>query len=199
MTSVVICDERRGARDWMYQVLAAAPAVAAIDSVDSGDELLAQVGRQPADVVAIGTQRAVPAGIETMRRLLVFHPEVAVILFGSADDVGAITAAVVCGAQAFLRWDVTQPEIVASLADVIGATPAYDPRPRPRPDSVELSQRELQVLRGISDGRGHADIAAALTLSRGAVKSHARRLYRKLGAADRAQAVAIGMRCGLLT
>lgn len=199
MVSVLICDARRAARDRLYQVMAVVAAVGSIDAVHDADELLARFGRQPADVVVIGTQRAVPSGVETMRRLSVFQPQAAVILFGSADDVGSITAAVVCGARAFLRWDATQPELLASLADIIGHTPTFDPRPRPCPGSVELSDRELQVLCGMSRGHSNADIAAALTVSQETIKSHARRLYRKLDAADRAQAVAIGMRCGLLT
>jgi len=199
VVSVLIYDERRAARDRLYQVLAAAPVVCSIDVANHADELLAEYGRQPADVVVIGTQRALPSGIEAMRRLSVFHPAAAVILFGSADDVDSITAAMVCGARAFLRWDVTQPEIFAALADIISHTPTFDPRDRPRPGSVKLSGRELQVLRGMSLGHSNADIAAALFLSEDTIKSHARRLYRKLDAADRAQAVAVSMRCGLLT
>lgn len=199
MTSVLLCDERRGARDHLCQMMAAVPAVATIDSVNNADELLAQFGRQPADVVVIGTQRAVSSGIETMQRLLVLHPQAAVIVFGSADDGASITAAVVCGARAFLRWDVTAPEIVAALADIVSHITTFDPRTHPCPGSIGLSERELQVLQGMSHGYSNADIGGALRLSEDTIKTHARRLYRKLHAADRAQAVAVGMRSGLLT
>lgn len=198
MTSVLLCDERRGARDRLYQMLAAVPAVATIESVNNADELLTQFGRQPADVVAIGTQRAVNSGVETMRRLLALHPHAAVIVFGSADDVGSITAAVVCGARAFLRWDVTQPEVLAALADIISHIPTFDPRTHPPPRSIDLSEPELHVLQGMSHGYSNAAIGAALQLSEDTIKTSARRLFRKLRAADRAQAVAVGMRCGLI-
>lgn len=62
----------------------------------------------------------------------------------------------------------------------------------------ELTKREIEVLTGMSNGRSNAQIGADLFLSEDTVKTHARRLFRKLGAADRAQAVAIGLRRGLI-
>ena len=61
-----------------------------------------------------------------------------------------------------------------------------------------LTERELQVLRGMGRGRSNAEIGKELYLSEDTVKTHARRLFRKLGAADRAQAVAKGFRWGLV-
>ena len=56
----------------------------------------------------------------------------------------------------------------------------------------------LQVLRGMSQGKSNAQIGRELYLSEDTIKTHARRLFRKLGAADRAQAVAMGFRWGLV-
>jgi len=61
-----------------------------------------------------------------------------------------------------------------------------------------LTERELQVLRGMSQGKSNAEIGRALYLSEDTVKTHARRLFRKLGVNDRAQAVALGFRRGLV-
>ncbi len=63
---------------------------------------------------------------------------------------------------------------------------------------VPLTKREIEVLIGMSNGRSNAQIGAELYLSEDTVKTHARRLFRKLGANDRAQAVAIGLRRGLI-
>jgi DNA-binding NarL/FixJ family response regulator len=65
--------------------------------------------------------------------------------------------------------------------------------------SVMLTERELQVLRGMADGRSNAEIGRDLFVSEDTVKTHARRLFRKLGARDRAHAVAAGFRQGLVT
>lgn len=76
-----------------------------------------------------------------------------------------------------------------------GATTVGAASPRP---AVELTKREIEVLSGMSHGRSNAQIGADLFLSEDTVKTHARRLFRKLGASDRAQAVAIGLRRGLI-
>jgi DNA-binding NarL/FixJ family response regulator len=61
-----------------------------------------------------------------------------------------------------------------------------------------LTERELQVLRGMADGKSNAEIGRELFVSEDTVKTHARRLFRKLGARDRAHAVAAGFRSGLV-
>ncbi|MFK3981149.1 response regulator transcription factor [Micromonospora sp. NPDC050397] len=61
-----------------------------------------------------------------------------------------------------------------------------------------LTERELQVLLGMADGKSNAEIGRELFVSEDTVKTHARRLFRKLGARDRAHAVAAGFRAGLV-
>lgn len=89
--------------------------------------------------------------------------------------------------------------VVHALSDAVWR------RPIPAPRAVEsagaapaLTEREMQVLTGMSRGRSNAEIGKELFLSEDTVKTHARRLFRKLGAADRAQAVAVGFRWGLV-
>ncbi|HEX6497928.1 MAG TPA: response regulator transcription factor [Micromonosporaceae bacterium] len=62
-----------------------------------------------------------------------------------------------------------------------------------------LTERELQVLRGMADGKSNAEIGRDLYVSEDTVKTHARRLFRKLGARDRAHAVASAFRAGLVS
>ena len=64
---------------------------------------------------------------------------------------------------------------------------------------MTLTERELQVLRGMADGKSNAEIGRDLYVSEDTVKTHARRLFRKLGARDRAHAVAAGFRQGLVS
>jgi DNA-binding NarL/FixJ family response regulator len=65
--------------------------------------------------------------------------------------------------------------------------------------TVALSVREMQVLTGMSQGKSNAQIGRELYLSEDTIKTHARRLFRKLGAKDRAEAVATGFRRGIMT
>ncbi len=86
----------------------------------------------------------------------------------------------------------------AAVSRTAQSTIVAEPSPSRRPASGELTRRELEVLSGMSHGRSNAQIGGELFLSEDTVKTHARRLFRKLGAADRAQAVAIGLRTGLI-
>jgi len=61
-----------------------------------------------------------------------------------------------------------------------------------------LTEREAQVLRAMADGKSNSEIGRELYVSEDTVKTHARRLFRKLGARDRAHAVAAGFRAGLV-
>lgn len=61
-----------------------------------------------------------------------------------------------------------------------------------------LSERELQVLRGMARGKSNGDIARETYLSEDTIKTHASRLFKKIGARDRAHAVAIGYERGIL-
>lgn len=66
------------------------------------------------------------------------------------------------------------------------------------PGNRSLSDRELQVLRGISRGMNNREIGHRLNLSEDTVKTHNRSMFRKLGAIDRANAVDLGWRQGIL-
>ncbi|MCP3784243.1 response regulator transcription factor [Micromonospora sp. A3M-1-15] len=80
------------------------------------------------------------------------------------------------------------------------SAPAGGPqRPARTPRSaIGLTERELQVLLGMAEGKSNAEIGRELFVSEDTVKTHARRLFRKLGARDRAHAVAAGFRAGLV-
>jgi DNA-binding NarL/FixJ family response regulator len=91
-------------------------------------------------------------------------------------------------------------QLAPVLADATGK-PAWNPEDDsfvPSPPPIELTKREVQVLVGMSNGHSNAQIGQELFLSEDTVKTHARRLFRKLGAHDRAQAVAIGLRRGII-
>jgi DNA-binding NarL/FixJ family response regulator len=202
MRTVLICDDRRSVREGLTRVMSAVPGVQRIDCVSTADELLTRYARQSADVVFVGTQRAVASGAEATRRLMAAHPQANVMVFGAPDDGGSIAAAIAGGARGYLRWDASRPELVAALAhSAAGAEVGAMPMQRgaqPGP-GVNLTEREMQVLRGMSQGKSNGQIGRELYLSEDTVKTHARRLFRKLSAADRAQAVAQGFRCGLVS
>lgn len=194
MTTALVCDERRTVREMLLKIMSTVESIDSIETVASGDELLSRYAREATDIVLIGTQRALTTGVETVRQLLAAHPTAAVVVFGSPDDIPSITAAVAAGARGFLRWDATRPELLVALSDSpVGVTATG----RGGGDSgPSLTDRELQVLQGMSRGRSNGEIGEELFLSEDTIKTHARRLFKKLGARDRAHAVALGFRRG---
>ena len=99
--------------------------------------------------------------------------------------------------------DATREEMAATVVYALSDAAWRRSTPAPRPvegngTSPSLTEREMQVLTGMSRGRSNSEIGKELFLSEDTVKTHARRLFRKLGAADRAQAVAVGFRWGLV-
>lgn len=89
------------------------------------------------------------------------------------------------------RW------LLQALAAVgVDLTP---PTPKPALTRDHLSDREYEVLCGISEGKSNADIGRELYVSEDTIKTHARRIYRKLGARDRAHAVALAFRRGIVS
>ncbi len=143
--------------------------------------------------------------IEAMRRLReVENPPIVVMIAVTGDEI-TLDRAIALGARGYLAPDVDRSELAAVAAHSLTSTVVQPPAPErngngrsgDRPP-IELTRREMEVLIGMSHGRSNSQIGADLFLSEDTVKTHARRLFRKLGASDRAQAVAIGLRQGLI-
>jgi DNA-binding NarL/FixJ family response regulator len=79
---------------------------------------------------------------------------------------------------------------VAALAGAVHTARAGTPAALPAlPVHNELTKRELEILAAMAEGKTNAQIAADLTIAESTVKSHVKNIMRKLGAANRAQAV----------
>jgi DNA-binding NarL/FixJ family response regulator len=110
--------------------------------------------------------------------------------------------AMAAGVRGFLRIDLAPEELAAALAHASLDAPvaaALIPSPRLPAPRTELTERELQVLRGMSEGKSNSEIGRSLYLSEDTIKTHARRLFRKLEVGDRAHAVASCFRMGLVS
>ena len=91
------------------------------------------------------------------------------------------------------------PSSWGNASPLAGLAPTTVRSTVPDPAPVALSMREMQVLTGMSQGKSNAQIGRELYLSEDTIKTHARRLFRKLGAKDRAEAVATGFRRGMMS
>jgi len=147
-------------------------------------------------------------GIEATRIIREEHPGTRVILFTVDDTRPAIADAIQAGVSGYLLKDVSAAELVnaARLAMEDKAvihpslTRAFIEEVRfvdRRPDAP-LSKREIEILQMVAYGGTTKEVAHDVGISPHTVKTHLERIFEKLGANDRAQAVAIAIRRGMV-
>lgn len=204
MATVMVCDDSPLARETLRRSVATIPGVTRVLAAASGEEAVARWPVERPSLVLMDVRMPGLGGTEATRRLLALHPEASILMVTVAEDVDGVARAVAAGARGYIVKDASREELAATVVQAItdaawrrSAPVATVPGPG-RGTQPSLTERELQVLTGMSRGRSNAEIGKELYLSEDTVKTHARRLFRKLSAADRAQAVAVGFRWGLV-
>ena len=205
MTTVLVCDDAPLAREAVRRAVASVPGVDRVSAAGSGEEVLARYPLERPNVVLMDVRMPGMGGVEATRRLMAAHPGAVVVMLTMGEDIEGVAAAVAVGARGYMVKDASREETATMLS--LAATRAGAPRSgnvvalpvRPMAGGPSLSGREVEVLEGMSRGKSNAQIGRELYLSEDTVKTHARRMFRKMGAADRAQAVALGFRWGLLS
>ena len=204
MTTVLVCDDAPLAREAVRRAVSTVPGVDRVSAAGSGEEVLARYPLERPSIVLMDIRMPGMGGVEATRRLVAAHPSAVVVMLTMGEDIDGVTAAVAAGARGYLVKDASREEAAAVLGLATSPTAQRSgtvvPLPvRPHIPGPSLSDREIEVLDGMSRGKSNAQIGRELYLSEDTVKTHARRLFRKMGAADRAQAVALGFRWGLLS
>ena len=195
MTSVLIVDDAPAVRDNLRRLVTGLPGVASVSLASSGDEAIARCTAERPDLVLLDVRMPGMNGLECARRLLHFDPAVRIVMLTAGDDPQAVATAVANGAAGYISKDATRLEMGLAIHHVGGGDRPHDPPP----PQFRLSERETQVLAGMSRGMSNGEIGRELYLSEDTIKTHARRLFRKLRASDQAQAVAVGLRAGLIS
>jgi DNA-binding NarL/FixJ family response regulator len=202
---VLVVDDQALFREALVTLLGARPEVAVVGEAGDGQQALQQAAALQPDVVLMDLHMPVLDGIATTRRLRAEQPGVRVLALTTFDDDEDVFAALRAGALGYLLKDVSSERLVEAVlsaargesvlqpsvaAKVVARFAQLDdvPRPRPQPLVVPLSDRELDVLRLLADGRSNREIAGSLFLAEGTVKNHVTNVLAKLGARDRTQA-----------
>ncbi len=214
MAGVVVCHGSPAVRERIVAAAHGVPALSPARGAATADELVALARKSAPALVLLDAHLPGVGPIEAIRRMRMLGVQPVVIMLAVPGDEITLDRAIALGARGYLAPDVDRNELAAVATHSLGANHVPQqggPAPRPRAEQpaggsprgdgtgVELTKRELEVLAGMSHGRSNAQIGQDLFLSEDTVKTHARRLFRKLGAADRAQAVAIGLRRGYIT
>ena len=202
---VLVVDDQALFREALVTLLGARPEVEVVGEAGNGQQALERAAALQPDVVLMDLHMPVLDGIAATRRLRVEQPGVRVLALTTFDDDEDVFAALRAGALGYLLKDVSSDRLVEAVlsaargesvlqpsvaAKVVARFAQLDdaPRSRPQPLVVPLSDRELDVLRLLADGRSNREIATALFLAEGTVKNHVTNVLGKLGARDRTQA-----------
>jgi DNA-binding NarL/FixJ family response regulator len=202
---VLLVDDQSLFREALATLLGARTEVQVVGEAGDGFEALQRSEAVRPDVVLMDLHMPVLDGIAATRRLRVEQPGVRVLALTTFDDDEDVFEALRAGALGYLLKDVSSDRLVEAVlaaargesvlqpsvaAKVVARLAQLDaaPRSRPQPLVVPLSDRELDVLRLLADGRSNREIAGELFLAEGTVKNHVTNVLAKLGARDRTQA-----------
>jgi DNA-binding NarL/FixJ family response regulator len=209
---VLVVDDHRLFRGGLRDVLEES-GIAIAGEADSGEEALELAPALSPDVVIMDLTLPGISGAEATRRLLAAEPKLTVLVLTVSAEGGDIDEALAAGARGYLLKDATARELVAGVrAAAAGEAPHSPPvaarlvasmrdarRARDAAgDPADLSERELQVLRLISEGRDNTQIARALYISPETVKDHVSHILVKLGVENRIQAAVYAVRTDLV-
>jgi len=205
---ILIADDHPMTRAGIQSTLADSEEVEIVGEASTGEEAVERVAELHPDVVFMDVHMPGMGGIEATRIIREEHPGTRVILFTVDDTRPAIADAIQAGVSGYLLKDVSAAELVnaARLAMEDKAvihpslTRAFIEEVRfvdRRPDAP-LSKREIEILQMVAYGGTTKEVAHDLGISPHTVKTHLERIFEKLGANDRAQAVAIAIRRGMV-
>jgi DNA-binding NarL/FixJ family response regulator len=205
MIRVLIVDDHPIVREGVASVLereADIQVVGAADGIENGVRLVAD--RRP-DVVLLDLKLPDSTESDSVQRFARAGRRIVVFTANDADEI--VLRAIRDGARGYLLKGSPAAEIAAAIRTVHGGGSYLSPRiatalvsdvARPRGRTTLLSARERGVLRLVATGLSNREIGQALAISERTVKFHVTSILNKLGADNRAQAVALAARRGLL-
>jgi DNA-binding NarL/FixJ family response regulator len=148
-------------------------------------------------------------GIEATQQIKAALPEVRIVMLTSHTTENEVIAALSSGADAYCIKGTNVDRLIAAIAAAQEGATYLDPQiarrviehlkpPSPASNVGHLSQRELEVLKLMVEGKSNPEIAAELYLSPNTVKTHIRGIMNKLAVDDRVQAAVVALRTGLV-
>jgi DNA-binding NarL/FixJ family response regulator len=205
---VMIVDDHPVTRDGLRAALGTAEDVEIVGEASSGEEAVKVVNEIGPDVVFMDVRMPGMNGIEATRAIRQGNPDTRVILFTVDESRASIAEAIQAGVSGYLLKDVGVDELVSAARLALEGKAVIHPaltqafieevRLVDRKPEAPLSRREIEILQRVAYGATTKEVADKLGISPHTVKTHLERIFEKLGANDRAQAVAIAIRQGLV-
>ncbi len=204
-TTVLLVDDHDLIRQGLRRAFERDGAFEVVGEAGSVTDALTALGSLNPQVVVLDVQLPDGSGIEAARQMRRNRPELGIVMLTMYAGDEQLFAALEAGASAFVAKDAPAADVLSaarhaatSPTSFAAADLAAAMRRRLAPSGPQLSPREREVLRLLANGLPVAAIARQLFISESTTKTHISKLYEKLGAANRAQALMTALRVGLL-
>ena len=206
LVRVMLVDDHELIRHGLARAFEREPSMTIVAQAGSVVQGLAAWEQHHPDVVVTDLQLPDGTGFDIIRAIRQQNAMTGLVMLTMHSGDEQIFTAMEAGASAFVGKDAPSSDVVgaAKHAHVSPRTflctgLAAAMKRRASDDRPRLSEREQEVLELLADGLGTAAIAGKLYMSESTAKTHIARIYQKLGATNRAQALVTSMRLGLLS
>src|SRR5262245_8327894 len=202
-----VVDDHPIVRQGLVGVLEDEADLSVVGAYSTAREALAHVQRLQPDVVLLDLEMPDLDGVAAIPLLLAERADLAVLVFTAYDTEERVLGAIRAGARGYLLKGASAEEIARAVRLVHAGGSYLEPRvaaqvmaqvATPRRASLALSEREREVLHLVAEGLPTKQIARSLSITERTVKFHINSIFHKLGAENRAQAVALAAQRGLL-
>ncbi len=185
------------------------PQLTIVGQADDGYRGVEQALKLQPDVIVMDIGLPRLDGIKATEEIKKALPNVRIVMLTSHTSETEVIAALGSGADAYCIKGTNVDRLIAAIAAAQEGATYLDPQiarrviehlkpPSPANNIGHLSQRELEVLKLMVEGKSNPEIAAELYLSPNTVKTHIRGIMNKLAVDDRVQAAVVALRSGLV-
>lgn len=212
--TVAIVDDQTLVREGLATLLSLTSDIQVVGTAGDAEQAFALVDAQIPDVVLMDVRMPGMNGVAATQKILARHPGIRVIVVSTFDDDEYVFGSLRVGAAGYLLKNADPDSLARAIRAVHAGHSMLDPsitrkvirrmtfladRSATEPAiSERLTRRERQVLRMVVGGLSNSQIARRISLSEGTVKNHVSHILSKLGARDRAHAVSLAVRWGLM-
>ena len=205
MKRVLLVDDHDLIRQGLRRAFERADDFTVVGEASSVAEGLAVATQTQPDVVLMDIRLPDGNGLDAVRKLRANNPQLGIVVLTMYAGDEHLFGALEAGASAFVPKDAPAEDVVAAARHAAASPDAFSAadlanamKRRMAPTGPQISPREREVLGLLADGLAVAQIARKLYISESTAKTHISKLYEKLGAANRAQALMTALRVGLL-
>ncbi len=199
---VILADDHPIVREGLQAVIDDQPDMVVVGQAASGADAVALALRERPDVILMDLRMPEMNGVEAISAIRAQWPDAHVIVLTTYDGDEDIYRAIQAGALAYLLKDTPRAELLDAIRVVARGQKRIPPdvatRLVERISAPALTEREVDVLRLMANGRSNKAIGVELHISEGTVKFHVNNILGKLQVEDRTQAVTVALQRGIL-